>query len=70
MYLKLFLLSVVLILEKITPSIFEIFFISFVSIIEKLKTSVLKEKNVVKIFAEIITLRKFSEKNSTFFIVN
>ena len=70
MYLKSFLISVVLILKEITTLVFEKDFISFVSIIEKLKTSVSKNKNVVEVFAEVITLRKLSEKNSIFFIVN
>ena len=69
-YLKIFLISVVLILKKITTLIFKKKFILFVSIIEKLKTSSSKIKNVVKIFAEIITLQKLTEKNSIFFIVN
>ena len=68
-YLNYFLILIVLILKKITTSIFEKKFVLFILIIEKLKTSISK-KNVVKIFAEIITLRKFNKKNSIFFIIN
>ena len=54
-------------LEKITTSILEE---DFTSIVERLKTSISKEKDVVEIFAEIITLQKLSQKNLIFFIVN
>ena len=67
MYLKFFSISIVLILKNIIISILEKNSILIVSIIEKLKTSVLKKKNIVKVFAEVITLRKFNKKEFDIF---
>ena len=62
-YLKSFLI----IAEKIAMSIIEAISDAN-SIIDEIKTLVFDEKNVVDEFAEIITKRKFNEKNSIFMI--